>query len=334
VQEWASMRILQPTPAAIEDAAEALRKGLLVAFPTETVYGLGAAVNSAEALRRLYAAKGRPTNHPVIVHLASYEQLNEWASYVPDGALRLAKALWPGPLTLILPRAEHVPDAVTGGQNTVGLRVPKHPAAHALLQKFGGGVAAPSANKFGRLSPTTAQDVAADFAEEVEIVLDGGPCEVGIESTIVEFSGERPRILRPGMILPEQIESIVGAKVDTGARQKADAPRVPGGLPSHYAPNTPLRTVESTDLSGEVDSLLSQGKRVCVLSFQQKSAPIDWIIAPATPNDYAQQLYSNLRKLDRTNADIIIVEAVPEKSDWAGISDRLRRASAEHGKVK
>jgi L-threonylcarbamoyladenylate synthase len=326
------MRILQANQTSIQEAAKALRQGLLVALPTETVYGLGADATSEKALERLYAAKGRPTNHPVIVHLASSEQLTEWASSVPPGAWQLARALWPGPLTLILPRAAHVPNAVTGGQDTVGLRVPNHPIAHALLVEFGKGIAAPSANKFGRLSPTTAEDVASDFADEVEIVLDGGPCEVGIESTIVDFSDEEhPRILRPGMILPEQIEAILGSPVDTafGVNSKPSRTRAPGGLPSHYAPNTPLRTIASHELQQQIESLLASGQRVCVLSFQPRVANVPWIAAPSRASEYAQQLYSNLRKLDREKADLIVVESVPETNDWAGISDRLRRAAAE-----
>lgn len=328
------MRILKPDSAAIKEAAEALRRGLLVAFPTETVYGLGASATDAEALRRLYAAKGRPANHPVIVHLASAESLTEWASHVPEGARKLALALWPGPMTLILPRAAKVPDAVTGGQDTVGLRIPNHPVAHALLQEFGGGVAAPSANKFGRLSPTTAQDVAADFADEVDIVLDGGACEVGIESTIVDYSGDRPRILRPGMILPEQIAAIIGDPVDTafGVSAKSSQTRAPGGLPSHYAPNTPLRITSGEQLGELLNDIAAAGKHACVLAFQHRPATtsaLNWIAAPKKSNEYARQLYSNLRKLDREKADYIIVEAVPETTEWSGIADRLRRAAAE-----
>jgi L-threonylcarbamoyladenylate synthase len=326
------VRILKPDDKAIAEAADALRKGLLVAFPTETVYGLGAATAHPEAIARLYAAKGRPTNHPVIVHLAEREQLRDYASSVPEGAWRLAEKLMPGPLTLILPRSSQVPDSVTGGQETVGLRVPNHPVAHALLKAFGGGVAAPSANKFGRVSPTTAQDVAGDFEDEVAIVLDGGPCEVGIESTIVEFTADgTARILRPGMIHARQIAEIIGGRVDTafGGAAKHGETRVPGGLPSHYAPNTPLILLSTEMLHSEVDRLANENKRVAVLAFAHTPKAAASLVAKPSAREYAQQLYSNLRKLDRENADLIIVESVPETEEWAGIADRLRRAAAE-----
>lgn len=336
------MRILKADHRAIWEAAEALRDGRLVAFPTETVYGLGAAVAHPSAISRLYAAKGRPDNHPVIVHLADREQLLDWAASVPPGAWRLAEKLMPGPLTLILPRSARVPTSVTGGQDTVGLRIPNHPIAHKLLKEFGDGVAAPSANKFGRVSPTTAQDVAADFVDELEIVLDGGPCEVGIESTIVEFDVDgTARILRPGMIQAAHISEIVGGRVDTafgGARPNAQT-RVPGGLPSHYAPKTPLLMVQADVLRREVERLVSERKIVAVLAFKHAPGAVSSVVAKSTAREYAQQLYSNLRALDRENADVIIVEAVPETDEWAGIADRLRRASApnrlhEEGTIK
>jgi L-threonylcarbamoyladenylate synthase len=327
------VRILNPDEKAITEAAEALRNGLLVAFPTETVYGLGAAASRPEAISRLYAAKGRPANHPVIIHLAEREQLAEWASSVPEGAWRLAERLMPGPLTLILPASSRVPRSITGGQETVGLRIPNHPVAHRLLKAFGDGVAAPSANKFGRVSPTTAQDVATDFVDELEIVLDGGPCEVGIESTIVEFGAEgTARILRPGMIHAIQIAEIVGGRVDTafGGAVKAGDTRVPGALRSHYAPNTPVLLLPTAVLRAEIARLVNDRKRVAVLAFAHQAESSICVVAKSTPAEYAQQLYANLRKLDGEKADLIVVEAVPETEEWAGIADRLRRASAEH----
>lgn len=316
----------------IAEAVEALKAGLLVAFPTETVYGLGADAANAHALARLYQAKGRPTNHPVIVHLSAIAQLNDWARAVPDAAMVLARAFWPGPLTLILPRAEGVSDAITGGQDSVGLRIPNHPLALNLLKEFGGGVAAPSANKFGRLSATSAEDVAKEFLDEVAVVLDGGHCEVGIESTIVDFSGGVPRILRPGMIVPEQIVSLIG-DVEHGTARGAAADktiRAPGGLPSHYAPKTPMRLVVGSALSKEVESLIKQGMRVCVLSFvpNTSSDEITWLAIPNDPQAYARQLYRSLRKLDQEKADIILVETVPTTETWSGIADRLARASS------
>ncbi|HEY9719028.1 MAG TPA: L-threonylcarbamoyladenylate synthase, partial [Trichormus sp.] len=225
-------------------AAALLRRAELVAFPTETVYGLGADASSPEALSKLYATKGRPADHPVIVHLFSFLQVKEWAADVPDFLEPLAQRFWPGPLTVVLRRSSHVLDQVTGGQETVALRVPAHPIALALLREFGGGLAAPSANRFGRISPTKAEDVTRDLGDAVSLVLDGGPCQVGIESTILDLSGDGiARILRPGMILSADIEAVTGVPVELKTSQTAQAQtqiRVPGALPSHYAPQTPL----------------------------------------------------------------------------------------------
>uniref|UniRef100_UPI002FDD1BFD L-threonylcarbamoyladenylate synthase n=1 Tax=Pelomicrobium sp. TaxID=2815319 RepID=UPI002FDD1BFD len=209
----------------IAKAVDILRAGGLVAFPTETVYGLGADARNPEAVGKIFAAKGRPQHHPVIVHLAEAAQLEAWAVDIPDGARRLAERFWPGPLTLILRRGPGVPDAVTGGQDTVGLRVPAHPVAQALLQAFGGGIAAPSANRFGRLSPTTAQHVEAELDGAVDLILDGGACPVGIESTIVDCAGERPTLLRPGHIGREVLEEALGVRVEAPG---PGAPRAPG----------------------------------------------------------------------------------------------------------
>lgn len=322
------MRVLRPTDEAIREASAALRTGLLVALPTETVYGLGADARNDAALKRLYEAKGRPTQHPVIVHLANADQIDEWAVDVPEAARRLAAQLWPGPLTMILRKAGFVSLSVTGGQDTVGLRIPSHPVARKLLLEFGGGVAAPSANKFGRISPTTADDVAHDFEEEVEIVLDGGTCEVGIESTIVDLTGDQLRILRPGMILPEQIEAIAG-KV-----QRAPAPgsttRAPGMLKSHYAPRTPTELVTSEKFSARLRELQSSGRKVCALTFQaQVGECAGLVVASVDPRRYAHELYGSLRKLDRLGADVILVESVPEDDAWSGVADRLKRAAAD-----
>lgn len=317
----------------VQKAVEALRQGQLVAFPTETVYGLGADASSLTALERLYRAKGRPTNHPVIVHLHHAEQLKEWAAAVSSEAKALAEAFWPGPMTLILPRARHVLDQVTGDQDTVGLRIPNHPLALSLLRSFGGGVAAPSANKFGKLSPTTAQDVAADFADEVAMVLDGGPCDVGIESTIVDVTTSEVRILRPGMILADHIEAVLGKALSLPGGKPA--PRVSGGLPSHYAPQTKLVLVSSDQLDETVKTELAGGKKVALLSFRPVSgagvgtAPGAAIVASSDSAEYARQLYRNLRKLDQTKSDLILVERVPPGGAWTGIADRLQRAASD-----
>ncbi|HEX9452146.1 MAG TPA: L-threonylcarbamoyladenylate synthase, partial [Burkholderiales bacterium] len=217
----------------IEKAAAILRAGGLVAFPTETVYGLGADASNPTAVRKIFAAKGRPADHPVIVHVAGTSDLKHWAAEVPRSAWLLAEKFWPGPLTMVLKRAAHVSDLITGGQDTVGLRVPSHPVAQQLLKAFGGGIAAPSANRFGRLSPTTAQHVREELADAVNLVLDGGPSDVGIESTIVDLTRETPAVLRPGRISEQQIADALLVQLGGTA---AGRPRVSGSLESHYAP--------------------------------------------------------------------------------------------------
>ncbi len=308
----------------IGKAAEALARDLLVAFPTETVYGLGASAESLPALARLYRVKGRPDNHPVIVHLHALEQLELYAQSVPAPALELARRYWPGPLTLILPKSRIVPDQVTGGQSSVGLRIPNHPLALALLKEFGKGVAAPSANRFGRLSPTSAADVANEFGDDVAAVLDGGACEVGIESTIVDFSGSLPRLLRPGMLLPEAIEAVVGRlEMAPQVLGKSPETRAPGGLASHYAPRTPLSLLEWSALA----AALAAEPACAVLSFRKPQSAAGWIQAPAEARAYAQSLYANLRQLDQVQAARILVEMPPADAGWIGVRDRLSRAA-------
>src|SRR3954453_20790991 len=244
-------------------AGEILRRGGLVAFPTETVYGLGADAANADAVHRLFAVKGRPADHPVIVHLADVAQLETWSASVPAAARTLADAFWPGPLTVIVPRGAHVADAVTGGRDTVGLRVPAPPLAPALPAKFGGGVAAPSANRFGRVSPTTADDVRADLGDDVDVVLDDGPCPVGVESTIVECTGDELVILRPGGVTRELVEKVSGQKV--GVRRN-ELTRAPGTLKSHYAPEATVLVVDRDDLAPRATALLAADQRVAVLA--------------------------------------------------------------------
>lgn len=314
---------------AVKEAAQLLASGRLVGFPTETVYGLGADASNPEALEALFKAKGRPTKHPVIVHVGEHEQVGDWCAELPDAAIILGKLFWPGPLTLVLKKAEHVHDLITGGQDTVAIRIPSHPMAQELLREFGKGVAAPSANKFGRLSPTSADDVKAEFGDELALVLDGGACQVGIESTIIDLSGSVPRILRPGMI---QTESIYVALHEVGlsvpAGDKTDSPRVPGSMPAHYSPATPLKVLGSENFVKDVEQFEREGKEVAVLSFH--NAPLlqkRWITSSRFPAHYAHTLYKNLRKLDAYGSDLIIVEEPPQESDWEGINDRLRRAS-------
>jgi L-threonylcarbamoyladenylate synthase len=314
----------------IDKAVTLLRSGELVAFPTETVYGLGADASNVDAVAKLYAAKGRPTNHPVIVHVSGADQLSHWASAVPGAALKLAEKFWPGPMTLILPKAAHVLDDITGGQNSVGLRVPAHPLALELLNSFGGGVIAPSANKFGRLSPTRAEDVRNEFKDEVALVLDGGPCAVGIESTIIDLSKEKPMILRPGMIDQAQIEFVIGpVLVSHNQAEKAAVTRAPGDLASHYAPTTPLYLVSADELNRLAKGLAEELNRTAILSFSVAPGCCNWIVAENDPETFARELYANLRQLDHLKLDRILVETPPRDPHWNGIWDRLTRASAK-----
>ncbi|MGB5080711.1 MAG: L-threonylcarbamoyladenylate synthase [Burkholderiales bacterium] len=307
----------------IQQAVAVLKRGGLVAFPTETVYGLGADASNPAAVARIYEVKGRPAGHPVIVHIGEVGQLERWAREIPEAASKLAARFWPGPLTLVLERAPGVGDGITGGQDTIGIRVPGHPVALELLHRFGGGIAAPSANKFGRISPTTAEHVRNDLGKEIDLILDGGPCEIGIESTIVDLSGERPVLLRPGRISAEEIAATL--RVETGPRDRS-TPRAPGTLESHYAPRKPLRLVAG----GEWDERVRGARRNrAVLCF--RAQPVGekgamWIRASTDPQRYARDLYSNLRALDASGGDEILVEEPPASAEWAAVRDRLARA--------
>lgn len=307
----------------VQRAAEILKRGGLVGFPTETVYGLGADAASREAVARLYAAKRRPADHPVIVHFASAEAAFAWARDVPPAARALAARFWPGPLTMILKRSAKAGDFVTGGQDTVGLRVPAHPVAQALLAAFGGGIAAPSANRFGQVSPTTAAHVREDLGSDVELVLDGGPSEVGIESTIVDLSGAQPVLLRPGQVSAAALEAALGRPI--AARQE-DSPRHSGGLERHYAPKTPAKLVPTHELDREIARLKD---RVAVLAFSRPDERVDfWLRMPREPAAYARRLYAALRELDGAHCEMILIEAPPEDPEWAGLRDRLLRATS------
>lgn len=313
---------------AIDEGARLLAAGELVALPTETVYGLGADASNPQALVRLYEAKGRPPDHPVIVHVPDLEAARRWSPEMPDAARSLAKRFWPGPLTLVVPRAPWVPDAVTGGQAMVGLRAPSHPVARALLAAFGGGIAAPSANRFGHVSPTTAKHVADDLGDAVSLILDGGPCEFGIESTIVAFDGDVPLLLRPGAIGADAIAATLG---HAPVEEHPGAPRASGTLRSHYAPRTPASRVSRRALRAELGQLSDRDERVGVLAIDS-GAPDDfdgvWISAASDPSRYAQALYANLRRLDAAGVDVILIEAVPAGVAWAAVRDRLARATA------
>lgn len=309
-----------------------LRSGGLVAFPTETVYGLGADARNPDAVARIFVVKGRPQDHPVIVHIPGIEYLQRWAREVPALALALARGFWPGPLTLILKRARGVADTITGGQDTVGLRVPSHPVAQALLRAFAGeerghrfdGVAAPSANRFGRISPTTAAHVRADLGGDVGMILDGGACEVGIESTIVDCSRGAPVLLRPGRVTAVDIAGVAGVMPLEADRE---SPRAPGTLESHYAPRHPLKLV----VPAQWDKALAQsGGRRAVLSLREQplqDPSLRWIRMPRDPARYGHELYERLRALDACDCEFILVEAPPEGAQWEAIRDRLSRAA-------
>jgi len=321
--------MVRATQSEIEAAVEALRAGDLVAFPTETVYGLGANAQNPAALRKLFAAKGRPATHPVIVHIDSARYLHRWAQDLSPEAEKLASRFWPGPLTLVLPKAPQVLDAITGGQDTVAIRVPAHPMAQQLLTAFGGGIAAPSANRYGQLSPTRPEHVRDELGDAVKIILDGGESKVGVESTIVSCVGG-VRLLRPGAVTLSQLRGAVG-DVQIGA--DATSPRVPGSTQSHYAPSTPVELVPGDGLEVFAGSLNDQGERVAVLAMRLplKTLPlVTWINAGRKPETYTHDLYANLRTLDKAGCARILVQEVPGDERWDAVRDRLQKAAARN----
>ncbi|MFO0867427.1 MAG: L-threonylcarbamoyladenylate synthase [Pirellulales bacterium] len=316
-------------------AVAILRRGGLVAFPTETVYGLGADASNPTAVRRIFAAKGRPTDHPLIVHLAGVEQLDEWAESIPAFVWQLARRFWPGPLTLILRRRPRVPDEVTGGLDTVGLRVPRHPLALELLRTFAGGLAAPSANRFGRVSPTCAEHVRAELGDRVDLILDGGPCAVGVESTILDVSGAAPAILRPGGVTREQLEEVLG---DALVSPASDAPRAPGRLASHYAPQARVELVRRGDMltrartAAELGlrvALLVAGSRFVVPAGERWGERIEWVELPEDLAARARELYRALRSIDDARCDLALIELPDEAGLGAAVADRLRKAAGQ-----
>jgi L-threonylcarbamoyladenylate synthase len=322
------VRVVRATQVEIETAVQALRDGELVAFPTETVYGLGANAQNPAAVRKIFEAKGRPTSHPVIVHLDSPRFLHRWVREVPETATKLADRFWPGPLTMVMPRAANVHDIVTGGQDTVAIRVPSHPMAQQLLTAFGGGIAAPSANRYGKLSPTRAEHVREELGDAVKVILDGGECQIGLESTIVSFEGQNVRLLRPGGVTAAQIRQVVGELLIIGA--DLESPRVPGGTPSHYAPTTPMAIVPSGEIDAHAAALSEGGRRIAVLAQRlplKSHKYVTWINAGRRPEQYGHDLYANLRTLDKAGCQQILVQDVPEGEAWDAIRDRLRRAA-------
>jgi L-threonylcarbamoyladenylate synthase len=319
--------VRRATQKELEEAVTALRNGDLVAFPTETVYGLGANARDAGALRRVFEAKGRPADHPLILHLDSVRFLPRWVAEVPPQVEPLAKAFWPGPLTLVLPRSEEAPDVLTGGQDTIAIRIPSHPMAQQLLTAFGGGIAAPSANRYGRVSPTRPEHVREELGDSVAVILDGGESSIGVESTILSLAGARPRLLRPGSVTHAQLEAVIGP-VEVGADKST--PRVPGSSAQHYSPQTAVAIVPSTLLESRIDTLLRDARRVAVLAQRpprKAQQGVTWINAGRRLDAYQHDLYANLRSLDKAGADLILVEEVPAPPEWAAVRDRLARAA-------
>ena len=313
--------------ALIAKAVALLRAGQVVALPTELVYGLGADALNPAAVARIFALKGRPADHPLIVHLPPDEPLEQWAADVPPTARALAQAFWPGPLTMILARGARVPRAVTGGQDTVALRVPDHPVALALLRAFGSGIAAPSANRFGHLSPTTAAHVRDEFGDALPLVLDGGPCRVGIESTIVDLTRGTPVVLRPGAVSAADIARVALGTDTTGdVNPAAPAPRASGLLARHYAPRTPAELVESAALPARLADLTALGQTVGVLALGHSIG--DGIVLPNEAAAYSQGLYAALRALDRRGFSRLLIQAPPRDEPWRAVNDRLQRAVA------
>lgn len=314
--------------ADIARAAEVLREGGLVALPTETVYGLGGDAENPAALARIFQTKGRPPSHPLIVHIGGADRLGEWVAQVPETARVLAERFWPGPLTLVLRRSPRVPLEATGGLETVAVRVPGHPVALAVLAAFGGGIAAPSANRFGSVSPTTADHVRAELGDAVDLILDGGPCGVGVESTIVDVTGDVPSVLRPGGVTREDLEDALGMPLEVHATSSV---RVPGQHPSHYAPNARVVLVEPEELAAEAERAQAQGHQVGVLlphSLHDTPLKAHAVVTlPSSADDYARGLFTYLRELDLQECDLILASLPAEDGLGLAIANRLLRAA-------
>lgn len=316
-------------PAKIDQAVHRLAAGELVGMPTETVYGLAGDATQVEAVAKIFALKGRPLGHPLIVHLHALQQLTQWAASVPQIAWDLAERFWPGPLTLILPKHPQVHRVVTGGHETIGVRLPSHPVARTLLRAFAeqysGAVAAPSANRFGRVSPTRAEHVRQEFGDALELVLDGGDCEVGIESTIVDLSQAQPAILRPGQIGRARLEAVLGPVL---ARPKTQTP-APGTLSSHYAVSVPTYAQQNASLLGQQNGGVLRG---WIGTQRPESSPVDWTleILGDDPAGFGQGLYAALRRLEAAGVASIYIQELPQDEAWQGVRDRITRACAEH----
>jgi L-threonylcarbamoyladenylate synthase len=321
-----------PDSAAIRRAAELITSGKLVAFPTETVYGLGANALDARAVDRVYEAKGRPAINPLIVHVASIEMAQTLTQEWTPQAERLARVFWPGPLTLVVRKAPGaVPDAVTAGGSTVGLRMPAHPVALALIDAAGVPIAAPSANRSNEISPTTAQHVERSMRDRVDLILDGGPTLVGIESTVVDVTGPDPRVLRPGMVTAEEIARVALGTVGFAGEADREAPRSPGLLGKHYAPRGRVDLYPGVELeraAAAAREALGEGRTVGAMVFASLDvAGVQQHAMPTDPREYARLLYATLHMLDRSGCELILVEQPPQTPEWRGVLDRLRRAT-------
>jgi L-threonylcarbamoyladenylate synthase len=321
---------LRPDEAIIARAAEILRRGGLVAFPTETVYGLGANALDPAAVERIYAAKGRPAYNPLIVHVADAADVFEVAREWPDKAARLAHAFWPGPLTLVVPKRAEVPPGVTAGLDTVAVRVPSHPVARALLTAAGIPIAAPSANRSMEVSPTTGSHVEKSLGGAVDLILDAGPTQVGIESTVVDVSVDPPVVLRPGMIAREDVARVVGALSDSQRADGNDARRSPGMLDRHYAPRAALLLVDAGRARDVFEQMHLAGKRTGAILRGSTIQSVRQELIVELPDDsarFAAGLYAALHRLDDAGADVIVVERPPERPEWRAVLDRLERAA-------
>jgi len=325
------VKVVRASQADLEAAVDALRDGELVAFPTETVYGLGANASNPAAVRKVFELKDRPPSHPVIVHIDQVKYLKRWVRELSPEAEKLAGAFWPGPLTLVLPRSDSVHDAVTGGQDSVAVRIPSHPMARQLLDAFGGGIAAPSANRYGRLSATRAEHVQDEFGDAIKVVLDGGECQLGLESTIVSCLDGAVRLLRPGGVTLSQLRQVVG-DVQIGGDKAV--PRVPGSVASHYSPITPLTIVPGGEIDALAESLSEGGQRIAVLAQRLPLKTyqfVTWINAGKRAEAFGHDLYANLRTLDKAGCARILVQEVPGDERWDAVRDRLARAAVGAG---
>ena len=322
------MSIVNATPDTIKNAAACLKTGGLVAFPTETVYGLGADAHNSEALKRIFTAKNRPQDHPLIVHLASFAQFEQWAQDIPSSAAVLAQHFFPAPLALILKKHPRVNTTVTGGQETIALRVPNHPVALGLLEAFGGGIAAPSANRFCRISPTQALHVQQELGERVDMILDGGACHIGVESTILDLSTGQPMLLRYGHITQSELESVLGLNVLIPDALRKSTVKTAGMMRIHYAPTTPAMLCEHDAIPHfmQANPQMRIGVLCCgeALDSPQHGSVIS---LPANPVIYAQHLYAKLRELDALKLNVILVQTPPQTEDWRAINDRLAKAT-------